>query len=246
METKICKKCGVEKALGMFNKNVRQKHGRTSECKKCAVERANDYKARNPEKVKANAKRCRENKREYYIEKGRLHYKKNKEQYIKRAAEWAIKNPDKVKATREKNKPIKRQKERECRLLNKTKYNEARRIRYALLDANTKRERSRRNYLSRKEKHIESSKQYLRLNKDKVEKQKAIWRSRNMSKVKRWSAIAKKRDVDTLSNSYVRHLLAKTVGLGRIESMPLELIDSYRQHIKLQREIKTQNKNEKL
>lgn len=58
--TKICKKCGIEKALEQFSINRSAKDGRLNSCKPCEVKRVAQWAAANPDKVQAWVSRNRE------------------------------------------------------------------------------------------------------------------------------------------------------------------------------------------
>ena len=51
--TKMCRKCGKEKALTAFYKEPRVKDGRRAQCKTCYEKVIRAWKKRHPEKVKA-------------------------------------------------------------------------------------------------------------------------------------------------------------------------------------------------
>lgn len=91
METKICKKCGVEKELCEFDKRNGAKDGYRNRCKVCRRIYFNEY---NNELInlERNRKRHREN------------YWNNHEKELKRSAEKHKKNSEKEKEYRKKNR----------------------------------------------------------------------------------------------------------------------------------------------
>jgi hypothetical protein len=52
METKVCCKCRIEKHITDFPKDKSKKDGLYSYCKECTISKFNNYKQKNPEKVK--------------------------------------------------------------------------------------------------------------------------------------------------------------------------------------------------
>jgi hypothetical protein len=81
METKICKKCLVDKSLFDFNKNKSSKDGLQDNCKVCVKEYKKQYYIDNKEKILEKSK-------EYYIE--------NQKIIIDRVKIWGNNNKDKV------------------------------------------------------------------------------------------------------------------------------------------------------
>ena len=57
METKVCKKCGVEKLLCEFDKDKNKKDGLSYRCKKCRREYINQYNLVNIEKKRELGKK---------------------------------------------------------------------------------------------------------------------------------------------------------------------------------------------
>jgi hypothetical protein len=81
METKICKKCSVDKSLFDFNKNKSSKDGLQDNCKVCVKEYKKQYEIDNKEKILEKSK-------EYYIE--------NQKIIIDRVKIWGDNNKCKV------------------------------------------------------------------------------------------------------------------------------------------------------
>ena len=52
METKLCRKCGIEKATGQFFRHKKNKDGLQAYCKKCTGERAKKYRRSSAEAMK--------------------------------------------------------------------------------------------------------------------------------------------------------------------------------------------------
>lgn len=61
METKVCSKCGEEKALSSFVRDKEKKDGYKSQCKKCCYERTNQWR-------KHNKKRIHQYREKYYAD----------------------------------------------------------------------------------------------------------------------------------------------------------------------------------
>jgi hypothetical protein len=54
VSTKVCKDCGAEKPIEEFPRNIRMRNGRLNRCKPCEYERVAQWRAENPDRVKAN------------------------------------------------------------------------------------------------------------------------------------------------------------------------------------------------
>ena len=120
METKICSKCGEEKMLSEFHKDLNTEDGLRIYCKECIKENNRKYYKSNPEKVKKRAKKwqtanpdkLKEIRIKWYkanTEKAndlsRKWYKVNAERVKENNRKWQENNPEKVK---EKNQTKKR------------------------------------------------------------------------------------------------------------------------------------------
>jgi hypothetical protein len=83
METKVCKKCGVEKLLCEFVKDKSKKDGVRNVCKICnniaVKEYINKYVKNNPKKIKNAQLKYREKNREKEVERSREYREKNLE-----------------------------------------------------------------------------------------------------------------------------------------------------------------------
>ena len=118
METKLCKKCGVERYLEDFRMS---KGYLLNSCKYCEKEYHKKYYQKNKdiieEKFKDYKKEYRKNNKERFAEtnrkRAREHYYKNKDDKLKYQKEY-----------REKNKEMVYQKTKECRQKNKKHYAE--------------------------------------------------------------------------------------------------------------------------
>lgn len=75
MDTKVCKKCGIEKPIDDFNKTQNQ-------CKVCEKEYKREYYQKNKEKVQKKVSEYRENNREKVLETNRK-YKENHRQLLR-------------------------------------------------------------------------------------------------------------------------------------------------------------------
>jgi hypothetical protein len=97
MTTKICKKCEVEKPLGDFYNEQRNKDGKRGICKSCDSKQSLQYRRDNKERVNAQqrgySKRPEWKKRKAKNQKA--YYLKNKEKLNQYYKEYAAKNPDK-------------------------------------------------------------------------------------------------------------------------------------------------------
>ncbi len=78
MDTKVCSKCGEEKALCEFSANKGGKHGRHSQCKECAKERSNKWYKENKERRLQKSKEWYENNKERKKETCRIYQRTDK------------------------------------------------------------------------------------------------------------------------------------------------------------------------
>jgi 5-methylcytosine-specific restriction endonuclease McrA len=122
IQTKVCTKCGEEKALSEFRKRKRSKDGFASCCKKCAQRYDKSYYKENKEKVRIkNAKYQHEN-RERLNKKSKAWREKNKDyfsnyfrnvteerkSYVReKVKQWSKNNPDKKRAKAQKRRAAK-------------------------------------------------------------------------------------------------------------------------------------------
>tara|TARA_R110002096_G_C14421298_1_gene709152 strand:- start:79 stop:882 length:804 start_codon:yes stop_codon:yes gene_type:complete len=100
METKLCSKCGVEKALSDFSKNKNKRDGLKTSCKDCA--RA--YRAANKEKIREREKAYRQANKAIISERGKVYHEANKEKIAEKMKAYREANKEKMKAYREANK----------------------------------------------------------------------------------------------------------------------------------------------
>lgn len=99
METKVCKKCGIEKNICEFDKDTRNKSGIMSKCKVCRRDYHNEYNKKNIEKK-------RESYKKYYYQnrdKELLRIKKKHEKYSEKEKEYRKTNRHKI-SKREKDR----------------------------------------------------------------------------------------------------------------------------------------------
>lgn len=82
METKICKKCGVDKLLCEFDKDKKRKDGLSYRCKKCRREYINQYNLVNIEKKRESGKKSYWKNRDNELERSKVKHEKNKEKEI--------------------------------------------------------------------------------------------------------------------------------------------------------------------
>lgn len=100
--TKTCTKCKAEKTLEEFVNNKRTKDGKHYQCKACQKATLDAWRAKNPDKVRAQ---------------GRRNYANNSERFKSYTKQYAKDNPNKVKAVQSRwaknNKEHRRDKARE-------------------------------------------------------------------------------------------------------------------------------------
>ena len=115
MNTKICTKCGEEKAATseFFFKQKRGKYGLRGQCKSCFSKYNNQYRENNKEKISKIQKRYYKNNRKKIIETHKQYYEANKEEILKHNKQYYQDNKDKVseinKQYKQKNKHLYRE-----------------------------------------------------------------------------------------------------------------------------------------
>lgn len=90
METKTCKKCGIEKSINDFRNKFEKRFNKSylySYCKECEKAYHKQYQKNNKEKFKRYNKKSNENKK-YHKEYNAKYYKKNKEKINKRCVRY--------------------------------------------------------------------------------------------------------------------------------------------------------------
>ena len=128
MKTKICRKCGEERAVNAFGKDKSRKDGRTVHCKDCQrlyrkrnaskiaetkkkcylakkdhyLNYQKEYREENPEKVSEIKKKCYEAKPEHYRSQGKRYREENKELIRERKKKYREENPEKERERKKK------------------------------------------------------------------------------------------------------------------------------------------------
>lgn len=164
MDTKVCTKCGEEKALTDFHRHKRNKtDGRQSNCKTCRAQ----YVKENFEKEQKRKKEWYENNKERAKEKNRINYIKNKKERNEKGKEYYYKNKEKLS---EKGKEY-YNKNREIILEKQKKYVEENRERLLQYKKDY--------YEKNKEKLAEKSKEYNEKTKNERNKRERLRRKNN-------------------------------------------------------------------
>lgn len=102
MITKICTKCGVEKPLGEYYKNRRNKDGVHSYCISCVMHTSREWQRNNPENVRETDLKYRLNNPEKRRATTREYYINNREKILASGRIWDRGNPEKKKKYRRK------------------------------------------------------------------------------------------------------------------------------------------------
>lgn len=118
MITKICKKCGIEKAVSEFHKTRINADGYKNECKECRktestqyrnkhydeiIIRKKAYRDNNKDKIKTYGKQYYVNNREVILAKSNAYYAENGDYVRSRVAQYRKNNIDRVRAYRKNN-----------------------------------------------------------------------------------------------------------------------------------------------
>lgn len=102
METKICRKCKLDKDINEFSKKNTSKDGKQNICKYCDKQESKKWRENNKEKVKLQ--------KEIYLKKNPEKLKEYQKEYQKK---WAKENPEKIKSKRKKYNLKNREKNKE-------------------------------------------------------------------------------------------------------------------------------------
>lgn len=95
METKICKRCGIEKKLIDYSiKKINGKEYFYSYCKKCASINSKEYRMKNHNLILEREKKYREKNHEAYLQKAKKWRQNNLEYTKKYRKEYYLKNRD--------------------------------------------------------------------------------------------------------------------------------------------------------
>jgi hypothetical protein len=158
--TKICKKCGYNKVISEFNKNIRMKDGLTSSCAACERKYKKEY-------YKKNKERISETQKEYY--------KKTRDKKLKYQREYQKNNQGKIK---EYKKKYRIQNEQRV-LAAKKKYREENKEKIS--------KQQRENYQKNKHKRITASREYYYNNQEKIKeyRQKTKERKNYLDRMRR-------------------------------------------------------------
>lgn len=108
METKLCSKCGIEKAMAEYHKDRTKKDGLASSCVSCYKEYYRISYERNKEKRLSKQKKYYEENKEEINKKNKHRYHINFDREKNRRREsrkkWAAKNQEKIKNYYDKNR----------------------------------------------------------------------------------------------------------------------------------------------
>lgn len=111
MNTKICKKCGIEKNIDEFYKNKRYKENYENVCKLCKnqyylknkekiLNRIHNYYNNNCETIKEYKKQYRKDNKQKFKNKDKKYYEANKDIILKKSKIYYFKNKDKISETK--------------------------------------------------------------------------------------------------------------------------------------------------
>jgi 5-methylcytosine-specific restriction endonuclease McrA len=96
---KACTKCGTEKSLSLFSKNIRNKDGLKFQCKACDKTEIAAHREKCPEKAKASHASYYAKNSEVIRKKRIEYYRADPQRAIGAAAAWRLNNAEKAKAT---------------------------------------------------------------------------------------------------------------------------------------------------
>lgn len=96
--TKLCSACGCELPLSAFYRKSDTRDGRHCHCKECKKARDREYYEANQSRLKAQAKRYREENADSKREVARIYYQANKERIKARVRQRAKQDPERKRA----------------------------------------------------------------------------------------------------------------------------------------------------
>ena len=88
IQTKICRKCKIEKSVECYNKQKSKKDGMYSHCRTCDSQAKKQYRQEYKEKVKVTRKQNYQENKEKVKEYNKQYYQENKKKVIERAIEY--------------------------------------------------------------------------------------------------------------------------------------------------------------
>jgi hypothetical protein len=97
METKICKKCLIEKGVCEFYVDKTTKDGKKGSCKDCHRKYTLNYRKNNKDKIKERGREYCSNNREKCNKKTKKFRDKNRENAIERSRKWREENKENIK-----------------------------------------------------------------------------------------------------------------------------------------------------
>jgi len=121
METKICRKCNLEKDICEYHKDKTKKDGLFIYCKLCTINRSKIYYKNNKEKILLSNKNSRSDYNKEYWEKNKEkekerfkeYYYNNLDKMKERQKLYKENNPDKLKISQQKSKQKNKEKFKE-------------------------------------------------------------------------------------------------------------------------------------
>jgi len=121
METKICRKCNLEKDICEYHKDKTKKDGLFIYCKLCAINRSKIYYKNHKEKILLSNKNSRSDYNKEYWEKNKEkekerfkeYYYNNLDKMKERQKLYKENNPDKLKISQQKSKQKNKEKFKE-------------------------------------------------------------------------------------------------------------------------------------
>lgn len=92
METKKCTKCGEEKLLSAYSKQVKSKDGLKHHCKQCIAVESKRYRDENKEKIALSRKEWAKRNKELLSEKHKEYYRTNRDSILTRVKSYTNNN----------------------------------------------------------------------------------------------------------------------------------------------------------
>lgn len=229
---RTCKKCGETKPIEEFSKSKKCNLGYTYMCTICY------RKYSNARRDLLKQKEYRELHKEEINQKARDDYKVHKEKILRKLKEWRDNNKDKISLA---NKKYCKNNRDTLLVKNKKHYNDNK---IKIL------QQMHKYYELNKDKILQRNRVYANKNKDKIRAKQIEWAQKHRrylnDKYRLSGRLSDRRDTLELTDNYIIQLIGQNGITTNIIKQHPELIDNYRQQIKLHRLIKKQSNGQSI
>lgn len=103
MQTKVCKKCEIEKDICFFQKDKSKKDGYRNSCKECQREYHKNYYEANRHHINEKNTKWKIENSELLSEMRKQYYEDNREEILEKGKVWARENKEKIRIRKRKH-----------------------------------------------------------------------------------------------------------------------------------------------